>query len=194
VQLGLHEKRTGIVCLGLHAFCCGAKLWEEKHPEVAQARWELAERHAQQDQIKADNGPQSNGRRTQFLKRIVEFADHIGKCIRLLYYPALSQQIQSGGALPGNPGKALKRCQAHRRPNDAGVGQEHDLERRSSRRRTERHGLSKRNHRGQGCHAICQVQAGTKPTPTQVGHLNPTRLNGINIRRDRLRRGMSASR
>jgi hypothetical protein len=38
-------------------------------------------------QIKADNGPESNGRRTQFLKRIVEFADHIGKPIRLLYYP-----------------------------------------------------------------------------------------------------------
>ena len=38
-------------------------------------------------QIKADNGPESNGRRTQFLKRIVEFADHIGKSIRLLYYP-----------------------------------------------------------------------------------------------------------
>jgi hypothetical protein len=49
VQLGLHEKRTGIVCLRLHAFRCGAKLWEEKHPEVAQALWELAESHAQQD-------------------------------------------------------------------------------------------------------------------------------------------------
>jgi len=49
VRLGLHEKRTGIVCLGLHAFCCGAKLWEKKHPEVAQALWALAESHAQQD-------------------------------------------------------------------------------------------------------------------------------------------------
>ena len=49
VQLGLHEKRTGIVCLGHHTFCCGAKLWEKKHPEVAQALWELAESHAQQD-------------------------------------------------------------------------------------------------------------------------------------------------
>lgn len=38
-------------------------------------------------QIKADNGPESNGRRTQFLKRMVEFADHIGKPIQLLYYP-----------------------------------------------------------------------------------------------------------
>ena len=38
-------------------------------------------------QIKADNGPESSGRRTQFLKRMVEFADHIGKPIQLLYYP-----------------------------------------------------------------------------------------------------------
>ena len=49
VQLGLHEKRTGIVCLELHTFCCGAKLWEKKPPEVAQALWALAESHAQQD-------------------------------------------------------------------------------------------------------------------------------------------------
>jgi hypothetical protein len=48
VRLGLHEKRTGIVCLGHHAFC-GAKLWEKKYPEVAQVLWELAESHAQQD-------------------------------------------------------------------------------------------------------------------------------------------------
>lgn len=38
-------------------------------------------------QIKSDNGPESNGRRTQFLKRMVEFADHIGKPVQLLYYP-----------------------------------------------------------------------------------------------------------
>ena len=39
-------------------------------------------------QIKADNGPESNGRRTPFLKRMVELADHIGKPIHLLYYPS----------------------------------------------------------------------------------------------------------
>jgi hypothetical protein len=38
-------------------------------------------------QIKTDNGPESNGRRTQFLKRMVQFADHIGTPIQLLYYP-----------------------------------------------------------------------------------------------------------
>lgn len=38
-------------------------------------------------QIKADNGPESHGRRTQFLARMVAFADHIGKPIQLLYFP-----------------------------------------------------------------------------------------------------------
>jgi hypothetical protein len=38
-------------------------------------------------QIKADNGPESSGRRTQFLHRMVAFADDIGKPIQLLYYP-----------------------------------------------------------------------------------------------------------
>jgi hypothetical protein len=47
VQLGLHEQRSGMVCLGHHEFCCGAKLWEEKHPEVAQALWKLAASHSQ---------------------------------------------------------------------------------------------------------------------------------------------------
>lgn len=38
-------------------------------------------------QIKADNGPESNGQRTRFLERMVKFCDHIGKPIQLLYYP-----------------------------------------------------------------------------------------------------------
>jgi len=38
-------------------------------------------------QIKMDNGPESSGRRTQFLHRMVQFADAIGKPIQLLYYP-----------------------------------------------------------------------------------------------------------
>ncbi len=38
-------------------------------------------------QIKIDNGPESNGMRTQFLKRMLEFADHTGKTVQLLYYP-----------------------------------------------------------------------------------------------------------
>jgi hypothetical protein len=38
-------------------------------------------------QIKLDNGPESSGVRTQFLKRMTEFANHTGKIIHLLYYP-----------------------------------------------------------------------------------------------------------
>ena len=46
-------------------------------------------------QLKVDNGPESSGVRTQFLKRMVEFADHTGKIIQLLYYPPYPSQIQS---------------------------------------------------------------------------------------------------
>jgi hypothetical protein len=38
-------------------------------------------------QLKIDNGPESSGVRTQFLKRIVDFVDIIGIPIQLLYYP-----------------------------------------------------------------------------------------------------------
>jgi transposase len=38
-------------------------------------------------QLKMDNGPESSGARTQFLKRIVDFADEIKRSIQLLYYP-----------------------------------------------------------------------------------------------------------
>jgi len=49
VQLGLNEQRTGVICLGMQSAYGGDKLWEEKHPEVAQALWTLAELHSQQD-------------------------------------------------------------------------------------------------------------------------------------------------
>jgi transposase len=38
-------------------------------------------------QIKVDNGPENSGRRTQFLKRMVEFAEQTQKSIQLLYFP-----------------------------------------------------------------------------------------------------------
>ncbi|MGD1860001.1 MAG: transposase, partial [Leptolyngbyaceae cyanobacterium] len=38
-------------------------------------------------QLKVDNGPESSGVRTQFLKRIVAWVDRIGKPLQLLYYP-----------------------------------------------------------------------------------------------------------
>jgi hypothetical protein len=38
-------------------------------------------------QINMDNGPESSGKRTQFLQRMVAFCEAIGKPIQLLYYP-----------------------------------------------------------------------------------------------------------
>jgi DDE family transposase len=49
VEVGLAERRTGIVCLGAHAAWSGRKRWEEKYPEAAVALREVAEAHAQQD-------------------------------------------------------------------------------------------------------------------------------------------------
>ena len=47
VTLGLHERRTGIICLSAQPLVGGAPLWEEMHPEAAAILWELAEAHAQ---------------------------------------------------------------------------------------------------------------------------------------------------
>jgi hypothetical protein len=49
VELGLHERRSGITCLGAQKACCGNLLWEDRHPEAAAALWVLAESHCQQD-------------------------------------------------------------------------------------------------------------------------------------------------
>jgi hypothetical protein len=49
VELGLAERRTGILCLGAQSACSGRKRWEDTHPEAAEALSRLAEAHAQQD-------------------------------------------------------------------------------------------------------------------------------------------------
>jgi len=55
------------------------------------AKWAALDEHEQAAtsllQIKMDNGPESSGRRTQFLYRMVQLADDINKPIQLLYYP-----------------------------------------------------------------------------------------------------------
>jgi transposase len=43
--------------------------------------------HVKRLAISLDNGPKNSGRRTQFLKRMVQFADRSGLEIRLVYYP-----------------------------------------------------------------------------------------------------------
>jgi hypothetical protein len=73
LSFGSSAKTSEVIVDSLHAW------WEQQAPE-ARADVTLV-------QIKVDNGPESSGRRTQFLKRMVEFTDYIGKSIQLLYYP-----------------------------------------------------------------------------------------------------------
>ena len=49
VEVGLAERRTGILCLGGQAAFSGRKRWEDQHPPAAAALRALAEAQAQQD-------------------------------------------------------------------------------------------------------------------------------------------------
>jgi len=49
IEVGLAEKRTGIVCLSLHAVFSGRRRWEDQYPEAAETLVELALAHSQQD-------------------------------------------------------------------------------------------------------------------------------------------------
>ncbi len=55
------------------------------------AKWNALDEHEKAAtsllHIKMDNGPESSGRRTQFLSRMVQLADYINKPLQLLYYP-----------------------------------------------------------------------------------------------------------
>jgi Rhodopirellula transposase DDE domain len=58
--------------------------------DALQLWWEQARErfsHIKRLVIYLDNGPNNSGRRTQFLKRMVQFADWSGLEIRLVYYP-----------------------------------------------------------------------------------------------------------
>ena len=95
-DLGLHEKYIpcGIVDEDSARLCItfGSSFKTSDFIVDALEAWWAALDEAEQVtmarlQITMDNGPESNGRRTQFLHRMVQFADHIGKPIHLLYYP-----------------------------------------------------------------------------------------------------------
>jgi hypothetical protein len=52
--------------------------WEQTGPRFSQVK-ELV--------LNMDNGPETNGQRTQFLQRMVDFADRTGLRLHLVYYP-----------------------------------------------------------------------------------------------------------
>ena len=95
-DLGLHEKYIpcGIVdedSAQLHITFGRSAKTSDCIVDALDAWWAALEKAEQvamaRLQIKMDNGPESSGMRTQFLHRMVQFADQIGKPIHLLYYP-----------------------------------------------------------------------------------------------------------
>jgi Rhodopirellula transposase DDE domain len=58
--------------------------------------------------VNLDNGPENHSRRTQLLRRMVEFAQHYGLTVRLAYENALPQQVQSNRTLLGHSRKPLE--------------------------------------------------------------------------------------
>lgn len=56
--------------------------------DTIEAKWKAMDEQEQAEtnliQIKMDNGPESSGRRTQFLSRMVQLADMINKPLQLL--------------------------------------------------------------------------------------------------------------
>ena len=57
---------------------CLEAWWQRRGPALC---------HIKELVINADNGPESNGKRSQFLARLTTFADQSGLRIRLVYYP-----------------------------------------------------------------------------------------------------------
>ena len=95
-DLGLHEKYIpcGIVEEDrgqLHITFGSSAKTSDCIVDALEAWWATLEQTEQvamaRLQIKMDNGPESSGKRTQFLQRMVAFCDAIGKPIQLLYYP-----------------------------------------------------------------------------------------------------------
>jgi len=87
IPCGLLEEETGQLSI---TFGSSAKT-SDFIVDVLEARWQALPAHEQRAttylQLKMDNGPESSGVRTQFLHRMVQFADRIGKPIQLLYFP-----------------------------------------------------------------------------------------------------------
>jgi hypothetical protein len=90
--------------------------------EALEAKWKGLEEQEQSEvsrlQLQMDTGPQSSGRRTQFLSRMVQFAEAIGKPIQLLYDPpshSQSHPIERCGGLLERHWKGTKLIDAQTR-------------------------------------------------------------------------------
>ena len=115
--------------------------------DVLAAKWDALAAHEKAAtsllQIKMDNGPESSGRRTQLLHRMVQFADDINKPIQLLYYPPYHSKYKSNRAVLGYLGAEVEWDEADRCRDHVRVGQADDLEGATSDRRAQPQSLPK---------------------------------------------------
>lgn len=85
VPFGILTVATGALML-----LFGSRETSDAWADALQTWWRQVRarlRHVKRLVIYLDNGPKNSGRRTQFLKRMVQFADWSGLEIRLVYYP-----------------------------------------------------------------------------------------------------------
>ena len=79
-----------IVATGALTLLFGSRETSDAWVDALQMWWRQvrrSHRYVKRLVIYLDNGPNNSGRRTQFLKRMVQFADWSGLEIRLVYYP-----------------------------------------------------------------------------------------------------------
>ena len=120
--------------------------WKDLTPEQQQ--------QTQSIQLKVDNGPESSGVRTQFLKRMVEFVDQIGKPIHLLYYPPYHSKYNPIERCWGILERHSLWSQTHGPSDHASMGSEYDLERYSSHCEIESQDLSDRHFLDEKSYAL----------------------------------------
>ena len=120
--------------------------------------------------LNLDNGPESHSRRTQFMHRLVEFAQHYHLTIRLAYYPPYHRQPDR--AVLGDFGTALEWGLARYGGRCDPVCQHHDLEREPSRGRIRDDNVSDRGQTDQDGDEGRGKPAGAIATPGQMvcGH------------------------
>jgi Rhodopirellula transposase DDE domain len=79
-----------VVATGTLMLLFGSHETSDAWVDALQMWWRQVRRgygHIKRLVVYLDNGPKNSGRRTQFLKRMVQFADRSGLEIRLVYYP-----------------------------------------------------------------------------------------------------------
>lgn len=180
VEVGLAERRTGILCLGAQAAFSGRKRWEDLHPEAAAAlRLAALTRRVMASSMRLRPGGRRwmqpskwpwNGCRSQWImaRKAVGSARNFCSAWWRSAMPLASRYsccitrpttAKSHRAVLGHPGIALERDQVGRCEDEAGVGQDNDMEGYSPHRCTQSEGLPKR-----GDPAPAGDAGGGKPT------------------------------